>query len=37
MTTYSAILDIPRDTVAYLASLLSQRRQVLGTRAGGGR
>jgi len=33
-TTYSAILDIPRDTVAYLANLLLQRRQVLSTRTG---
>ena len=31
MTTYSAILDIPRHTVAYLASLLLQNRRVLGT------
>jgi hypothetical protein len=31
VTTYSAILDIPRHTVAYLASLLLQNRRVLGT------
>lgn len=34
MTTYSAILDIPRNTIAYLANLLLRRRQTLGTRAG---
>lgn len=33
MTTYSAILDIPRDTIAFLASLLLQHRQAIGTRA----
>jgi DDE superfamily endonuclease len=34
VTTYSAILDIPRNTIAYLANLLLRRRQTLGTRAG---
>lgn len=34
MTTYSAILDIPRDTVAYLASLLHQHQRAVGTRTG---
>ena len=34
MTTYSAVLDIPRDTVAYLVRLLRQHRQTRGTRAG---
>jgi hypothetical protein len=33
VTTYSAILDIPRDTIAYLANLLLEHRRVLGTRA----
>jgi hypothetical protein len=33
VTTYSAILDIPRDTIAFLVSLLLQHRQAIGTRA----
>lgn len=34
MTSYSAILDVPRDTIAYLAHLLDERRRAVGTRAG---
>lgn len=33
MTSYAALLDVPRETIAYLARLLDDHRRAVGTRA----